>query len=88
MTNYYVYYRVDVARVDALRLAVQELFKIIKRETGVSGRWMRRRDDPSTYMEVYESVRDAAAFEAILERESQGFGVQRRNEIFTQIGNQ
>ena len=88
MTNYYVYYRVDESRVDALRLSVQELLKAIKRKTGISGRWMRRRDDPSTYMEVYEGVRDMAAFEALLERETKSFGLQRRNEIFTEIGNQ
>ena len=88
MTNYYVYYRVDAARVDAVRLSVQELFKVIEQKTSILGRWMRRRDDPSTYMEVYEGVRDMAAFEALLERESKGFGLQRRNEIFTEIGNQ
>ena len=88
MTNYYVYYRVDAGRVEALRLSVQELFKVIEKKTGVLGRWMRRRDDPSTYMEVYEGVRDMAAFEALLERESKGLGVERRNEIFTEIGNQ
>lgn len=82
MTNYYVYYRVDAAIVDVVRLSVQELFKKIERETGVLGRWMRRRDDPSTYMEVYEGVADDAAFEALLERESAGLGLERRVERF------
>ena len=88
MTNYYVYYRVDAGRVEGLRLSVQGLFKIIEKKTGILGRWMRRRDDPSTYMEVYEGVHDMAAFEALLERESKSLGLQRRNEIFTEIGNQ
>ena len=88
MTNYYVYYRIDAGQLDVLRLSVEALFKVIKRETGVRGRWMCRRDDPATYMEVYEGVRDAAAFEALLERECKGFGVQRRNEIFIEISNQ
>jgi hypothetical protein len=88
VTNYYVYYRVDKERVEGLRLSVHRLFKVIEKETGVLGRWMRRRDDPSTYMEVYEGVRDGAAFEALLERESKGLGLQRRNEIFTEFPNQ
>lgn len=68
MTNYYVYYRIDAARLDAVRASVQEIFKAIERETGVRGRWMRRRDDPATYMEVYEGVADDRDFEAVLER--------------------
>ena len=56
MTNYYVYYRVDAARVDALRPAVQSLFEIMERETGNRGRWMRRSDGSATYMEIYENV--------------------------------
>jgi hypothetical protein len=43
---------------------------------------MRRRDDPSTYMEVYEDVRDEAAFEAVLKQESAGLGLQRKTELF------
>ena len=46
------------------------------------GRWMRRRDDPTTYMEVYEGVADEAAFEALLEREGAKLGVPRRLERF------
>lgn len=43
---------------------------------------MRRRDDPATYMEVYEGVADEAAFEAVLEREGAKLGVARRLERF------
>jgi hypothetical protein len=43
---------------------------------------MRRRDDPSTYMEVYEGVRDATEFEALLEKEGAALGVERRTERF------
>jgi hypothetical protein len=58
------------------------MFAAVERECGVRGRWMHRRDDPSTYMEVYEGVRDAGAFEAVLEREAAGLGLQRRVERF------
>ena len=34
--------------------------------TGVRGRLMRRRDDPGTWMEVYEGIADAVAFESAL----------------------
>ena len=43
---------------------------------------MHRRDDPATYMEVYEDVTDAGRFEAVLERESAKLGLQRRLERF------
>ena len=82
MTNYYVYYRIDPDRVDALRVAVQELLASIERETGVRGRWMRRRDDPGTFMEVYESVTDEGAFEAALARATRQFIAERSVERF------
>ena len=44
---------------------------------------MHRRDDPATYMEVYEGVKDDAAFQAALEREGARLGVPRKLEIFT-----
>ena len=82
MTNYYVYYRVDAARLDAVGFSIKKLFKKIESETGVLGRWMHRRDDPSTYMEVYEGVTDDKAFDALLEREAAALGLERRTERF------
>ena len=80
--NYYVYYKVDPLRLAELRTQVASLFAVIERDCGVRGRWMHRRDDPTTYMEVYEGVADEAAFEALLERAGARLGVQRRVERF------
>ena len=80
--NYYVYYKVSLEQVDGLRPRVQQLFSLIQQKFGVEGRWMRRRDDPGTYMEVYEGVADEAAFEALMEREGAKLGLQRRVERF------
>ena len=82
MTNYYVYYRVEEGSVDAFRLSVQDLFKVIERKTGVRGRWMRRRDDAATFMEVYEGVKDEQAFESVLAREAAVLKLERRVERF------
>jgi hypothetical protein len=82
VTHYYVYYKVSPEQVAQLRGRVQAMFRTIESQCGVRGRWMHRRDDPSTYMEVYEGVADAAAFEALLEREGAKLGVQRKLERF------
>ena len=72
----------DIARLAELRAGVERLFAAVERECGVRGRWMHRRDDPATYMEVYEGVKDAGRFEAVLERESAKLALQRRTERF------
>lgn len=82
MTHYYVYYRVEPARFTELRPKVDVLFAAVERAFGVRGRWMRRRDDASTYMEIYEGIGDEAGFEALLARESAAFGVERKVERF------
>ena len=43
---------------------------------------MQRRDDATTYMEVYEGVTNDAAFHAVLEREGAKVGVPRKLEVF------
>ena len=80
--NYYVYYKVEPERLDEILAAVERLFSAVERQCGVRGRWMRRRDDPATCMEVYEGVTNAALFEAALARETAGFPVARKTEIF------
>ena len=80
--NYYVYYKVDPEELAAVRFSVEMLFRDIEAKFKVRGRWMRRRDDPSTYMEVYEGVTDAGAFEAFMEKETRSMGVERRVERF------
>jgi len=82
VTHYYVYYKISPDQIPKVREAVQTLFNTLEKQCGVRGRWMHRRDDPSTYMEVYEEVKDAAAFEALLEREGAKLGVQRKLERF------
>jgi hypothetical protein len=80
--NYYVYYKLDPQAVPAARSRVNELFEKIQKQFGVKGRWMRRRDDPTTYMEVYEGVKDEAAFEAVMETEGPRVAPNRRLERF------
>jgi hypothetical protein len=82
VTSYYVYYRVDSARLPELRARIEEVLRSVERATGVRGRWMRRRDEPSTYMEVYENVADEPGFEALLERETAALGLDRHLERF------
>ena len=84
--NYYVYYKLAPEKVETFRALVETLFRKIRSECGVRGRWMRRRDDPSTFMEVYEDVKDDAAFAALLEREGAKLGVPRKLERFISAG--
>ena len=85
--HYYVYYKFDPARIDEVRTVVDALFREIHAATGISGQWQRRRDDPSTFMEIFADVADATAFEPILQAalEKAGFarlGIARITEIF------
>jgi hypothetical protein len=80
--NYYVYYKIALQDAGAVRSRVQRLFDIVEKQIGVRGRWMRRRDDPSTYMEVYEGVGDEVSFEALIASEGAKVGPNRRVERF------
>lgn len=83
--NYYVYYKLEADRLPPARSLVMELLDKIEQQLGVRGRWMRRRDDPTTYMEVYEGVKDEAAFESLIEREGAKLGVPRKLERFVPV---
>ena len=64
-TSYYIWYRVAGDTV-AARTAVDALLRDVFANAGVAGRVLVRRDDPRTWMEVYENVADAARFEDVL----------------------
>jgi Domain of unknown function (DUF4936) len=76
-TSIYVYYRIEPARLPELRRAVEQLFAAIQRDSGIRGRWQRRRDDPTTYMEIYPAIHDLSRFEAALARECDRLGIER-----------
>ena len=80
--NYFIYYKADPAQVKVLRQEVATLFSKVEQLCGVRGRWMRRSDDPTTYMEVYEGIRDEHAFETLLAREAPPLGIERKVERF------
>lgn len=73
----YVYYRIDPMQREALRAAVVQLFDTLRREAGIEGRWMRRRDDAETCMEIYGPVAAVADFTDLLEAEVRRLGIDR-----------
>jgi Domain of unknown function (DUF4936) len=74
--SYFIYYRAAGAEGE-LRAAVGAMQQALAQETGVAGRLMRRADDPTTWMEVYESVGDVSGFERSLAAAVARFAVER-----------
>jgi hypothetical protein len=75
-THYYVWYRVQDDR-GAARAAVDSLMRALERRTGVAGRLLASRSDASTWMEIYENVVDADAFERALDSLVREVGADR-----------
>jgi uncharacterized small protein (DUF1192 family) len=86
----YSYYRADPARREALRSAVEALFHAVAQTHGIQGRWMHRKDDPETFMEVYDGSADLEALVAFIRQECERTGFRqlladagaRHDEIF------
>jgi len=91
--GYYIYYRVPIDRTEQAKRLVVKLQHELQQRTGVHGRLMQRRDDPGTWMEIYEDVPDAKAFETALAQSLDGSGFsevlvpgsQRITETFVTI---
>jgi len=86
----YCYYRADPAHRVALRSAVEALFRAVAQAHGVQGRWLHRKDDPQTCMEVYGDSADVEALAAFIRQECERTGFRqlladagvRHDEIF------
>ncbi len=92
-STYYVYYRVQPGDTADALAAVRTLQQHLAQSTGISGRLLRRRDDPSTWMGIYENVVHGESFEEALQRlvESRAFaawlapGSIRHQEVFREF---
>ncbi|MES2367538.1 MAG: DUF4936 family protein [Pseudomonadota bacterium] len=74
MNHYYIYYRVkdDDAETETQIRAMQTRLAC---RSNTQGRLLKRRDDPSTWMEIYENVADSIHFEHQLARVVSEFDV-------------
>ena len=89
-SSYYIYYRVPREYAQRARAAIEALQRELSEATGIGGRLLRRRDDDTTWMEIYESVPDHAAFEVRLAELVERHGVlawlapgsSRKQEVF------
>ena len=76
IVHYYVWYRVTADPLGA-RAAVDAMMTDVARRTGIAGRLLLRRDEPDTWMEIYEGVADPARFERELAAAVQRHGIAR-----------
>lgn len=88
--SYFIYYRVHATNAARARDAVDALQRALAEATGINGRLLRRRDEETTWMEIYEDVHDGARFEAKLAELAERHGIpgllapgsSRKQEIF------
>ena len=74
--SYYIYYRIDPARLSAGPARIRELLDAVRQATGVSGRLQTKRGEPNLWMEIYENVADEAKFEWELAEAVSRFNIQ------------
>lgn len=67
MLSFYVYYRVAAGRAALARRQIDCLQEQLAQSTGIRGRLMTKRDEPTLWMEIYEDIADAGPFEHALE---------------------
>ena len=76
-SHYYIYYPVRIGLETDLARALYNAQAELQAHTGIPGRFLRKADDPWTWMEIYENVLDTAAFALALERAIERHGVMR-----------
>lgn len=75
--SYFIYYRL-AAGVDlpAARDTIARLQQAIQAASGVAGRLLHDEGEPPTWMEIYEPVADAPAFERLLDALERDFALE------------
>ncbi len=75
MNHYYIYYRVKDNDTET-ETQVRAMQARLACRSGISGHLLKRRDDPHTWMEIYENVADSIDFEQQLARAVSEFDVE------------
>lgn len=75
MLHYYIYFRMSVERTAEIANAVQHIQKTIQSRLGISGRLLKKRDEPNLWMEVYENLPEHTDFEAVLKLAEEHSGI-------------
>lgn len=76
-SHFYIWYPVRIGLEADLARTLFALQGDVAERTGVAGRFLRKADDPWTWMEIYENVRDADAFARVLEEAVERHGLAR-----------
>lgn len=66
MFHYYIYYRVSEKDAAEAGLLIRAMQARLACRSGVTGRLLKKRDDPGLWMEIYEGVSDSDGFERLL----------------------
>jgi hypothetical protein len=73
----FIYYRVAEEARERVAREVSAMQARLREKSGFAGRLLHRADDPSTWLEIYEGVTDAPAFEATLAGLVRDCGIDR-----------
>lgn len=76
-SHFYIWYPVRIGLEADLARTLFALQGDVAERTGVTGRFLRKADDPWTWMEIYENVPDADAFARVLEEAVERHGLSR-----------
>lgn len=68
MNHYYIYYRVSGGNVADAEVAVRAMQARLACRSGIHGQLLKKHDDPSMWMEVYEQVANPERFERMLQQ--------------------
>ena len=77
ISHYYIYYPVRIGMEADLAHTLYNLQEDLSHTSGVRGRFLRKADDPWTWMEIYENVTDSAAFDDALAQGLDRHGIAR-----------
>jgi hypothetical protein len=89
LNHYYIYYRVSDKEADEAETLVRSMQARLACRSGISGRLLKKREEPVLWMEVYEDVAEPGRFERLLDQAVDEFDLAmfidgpRKTECFT-----